>query len=308
MRIYLLIFFLSFSSIVNADDYPESLFIEELNQINSKVIVRLEEIDRGESIEKYALGKTILIYKRTTEDLDYLSSNYKNNVIDPYNKRWKQAIQHRPSTLNAVWSKILSDTQAQYESITDRSLLRDYLIVLAHSPETSCRIYTKSKDKSALTEQHSVFYDICTGKQFDSAGRVLNSTGADHRNSFNLQIPPYKIINQNSVELGLTITKSFDQHEHIKNINYDGLNPQEKLWLAAHNNDLKTIKESIKQGASANKKETRANALDYAILGSNNEIISYLISKGAKSTEATKDMIEIAGRENIHQLITPAKN
>ena len=181
--------------------------------------------------------------------------------------------------------------------------MREYFIVLAYSPETTCRIYTKEKDKSSLKKKHSVFYDICTGAQYDSAGRVLKTDNGDYRNSFNLQIPPYELIDSSHIEFGLNVPKKFDHAEQIAQIDYSGMNPQEKLWLAAHNNDFKMIKESIAQGASPNKKEVLANALDYAIIGSSDEAITYLISKGAKPTTATNDMIEIIGRDSIYKLL-----
>ena len=49
--------------------------------------------------------------------------------------------------------------------------------------------------------------------------------------------------------------------------------------------------------------EIRSNALDYAILGSSNEVITYLLNKGAKPTEATNEMIKTVDRRDIQKLL-----
>jgi len=298
------IFVLLISSLANADNFPESYFGEELKKINQTVTIDLKDIEPGETLEVNALGRVVLIYHRTAEDLRYLSNNYDEAAVDPLNKNWKKALNYRPSTLGSVWSKVLSGTQEAYERKHDRSLLKDYLIVLGHSPFSSCAIYAKPKP----THKHAVFYDICKRTEYDSSGRVLKNTGYSKLDTFNLQIPPYKVIDSTKIELGLKTPSKHDQAEQINKIDYSGLTPQEKLWLAAQNNDFETIKVSLHQGANPNKMQGRGNALDYAITGSSYDVVTYLLARGAKPTTITNDMIEIVGRNEIYQLLELMRN
>ncbi|KZM38900.1 hypothetical protein OA92_02945 [Marinomonas sp. SBI22] len=298
------IFLFLTSSLANADNFPESYFEKELKKINQTVSIDLKDIKPGEILEVNALGRVVLIYRRTAKDLNYLFNNYGGDVVDPLNKNWKKAVNFRPSTLDSVWNKVLSDTQEQYELKQDRSLLRDYMIVLGHSPFSSCAIYTRPKP----THKHAVFYDICKRTEYDASGRVLKNTGYSELDTFNLHIPPYKVIDYTKIELGLKTASKHDQSEQNDKIDYSGLTPQEKLWLAAQNNDFEIIKKSIQQGANPSKIEYRGNALDYAITGSSYEVVTYLLGKGAKQTPVTKDMIEIVGRYEIYQLLKLPKN
>ena len=296
-KIFIILFLTS--SLATADNFPESYFEKELKNINQTVTIDLKDIKPGETLEVNALGRVVLIYRRTSKDLRYLSNDYGEAVVDPLNKNWVKAIDYRPSTLGSVWKKVLSDTQEQYELKHDRSLLKDYMIVLGHSPFSSCAIYVTPKP----THKHAVFYDICKRTEYDSSGRVLRNTGYSELDIFNLHIPPYKLIDSTKIELGLKTPSKHDQTGQINKIDYSGLTPQEKLWLAAQNNDFDTIKKSIQQGANPNKIEYRGNALDYAITGSSYEVVTYLLAKGAKQTAVTKDMIEIVGRDKIYQLL-----
>ena len=107
MKISLLVLCFFVSLFAKADNFPESLFKEDLKKIIDKVIVNLKEINPGGALEIHALGKAILIYRRTPQDIEYLSGDFKNEVVDPYNKAWKAAIRYRPTTIAAVWNKIL---------------------------------------------------------------------------------------------------------------------------------------------------------------------------------------------------------
>ncbi|EAQ66072.1 hypothetical protein MED121_02635 [Marinomonas sp. MED121] len=292
------------TSLVKADNFPESYFEKELKNINQTVTIDLKDIKPGETLEVNALGRSVLIYRRTAKDLRYLSNHYGDDVVDPLNKNWKKAVDYRPSTLDSVWKKVLSDTQEQYELKHDRSLLKDYMIVLGHSPFSSCAIYATPKP----THKHAIFYDVCKRTEYDSSGRVLKNIGYSKSDTFNLHIPPYKVIDSTKIELGLKTPSKHDQAEQIDKIDYSGLTPQETLWLAAHNNDFETIKKSIQQGASPNKMQYRGSALDYAITGSSYEVVTYLLAKGAKPTAVTNDMIEIVGRNDIYKLLESLKN
>ena len=304
MKLKLTIFLLFISTTARADNFPESLFNEHLSQLNNKLVIDLKELDEGGYLEAKALGRHIIIYKRTSQDLESLSSDYKSKILDPGSRNWIESIRYKPSTLNAVWKQVLLETQEKYETTHSRSLLPDYMVVDSSSPETTCSVF-KSKDSSINSD--FTFHDACSGKLYDAAGRLMNTNIVGNEvpnlNAFNLYIPPYTVLGPHKIEIGLNKTLIFNHPKKIKDIDYSGLTPNQKLWVAAQNNDFINIKKAIAQGASPNEMEIRSNALDYAILGSSNEVITYLLNKGAKPTEATNEMIKTVDRRDIQKLL-----
>lgn len=275
------------------DSYVDSVFSKDIKNITTKVTVNLAGIKPGKTKNIKALGKNIIIYRRTKDDIKYLSHGSHHYTEDPGSKNWKKSILFRQSTLEAVWNKTLLDTQKEYEKISDRSLSREYMIALAHSPDYSCRIIENNR---RTTNSQAVFRDLCHGKLYDSAGRLLKDNNSAHREAFNLHIPPYRMIDATTIELGLSTTSNFNHSEIIKNIDYKGLSTQEKLWLAVNNNDSASIIEAVAQGADTNKLEKKGNAIDYAIINSDYPIIDFLIKQGAEPTEITLQMIELVER------------
>ena len=153
--------------------------------------------------------------------------------------------------------------------------------------------------------KEAVFFHVCHGQMFDSAGREINKNGEFKREGKNLLIPPHMYDAGGALHLG---GANFDGFVRGSIINYEGLTIQDTLWKACRFNDYEMVKKALDDGANPNMLLDRGNSLDSAIIWSSRKIVSLLLDRGAKPTNISKELIETMSRNDISDLIVSTNN
>lgn len=298
----LLIVFLAIlfhASAFSATQFPDNYINELIKQFETKQIISTTDLKPGH-FKKVRYGQfTVYIYKRTSYDIDYLNKYSDSKIFDDDDRRWQEATRlYNRTTLSSIPNYLIRESQKKFTGLPFRSLKNDIFVVIATSPRHGCHV--KYLHPDLRNTKYDIFMNVCHGQRYDSAGREITINGTPAVKGYNLFIPPYTYNQDNHIVLG---GFSVDRKIAHSPINYQGLTPQKKLWMACHNNDYSAALEALQNGANPNLKEENGNALDYAITGSDIRLINLLLQNGAHPTDISREMANIVDRKEVLSLL-----
>ncbi len=149
---------------------------EQVKRTAAPVRVGLGPLKIGQLVTVEWRGKPIWIIRRSQDMLNKLQ-NHDDELRDPYSNVKQQPI---------------------YAQNEFRSIKSDYLVLIGLCTHLGC---SPKLTTSLSNHKGSVgFYCPCHGSRFDLAGRVYKGSPA----SKNLEVPPYRFIQDNLIEIGET--------------------------------------------------------------------------------------------------------
>ena len=276
-----------------AEAYSVSYLAKYIADVQTQSEIDVSEIEPGDKIEQEYFGSPVWIYRRTRADHEYLSKS-KDDVISDQKikaiiKKIKKGAQSTSSLLSA---RMLLLDQPGLEKNPYRSKNNEYSVVIPLG-KMGCALqfeFIRTKIDGA------VFFDPCTGDQYDSSGRFLDqgaktfSLHTGEKISSNpitagLRIPPHRYKSDGTLIIGVADINMLPEISLSKNALYSGLKPTEKLLVATAYNDIEIAQSAIKKGANVNPPgvvpETGSLALLRAVLYSSDDVVELLLSHGA---------------------------
>lgn len=147
------------------------------------VQVNLSHLEPGEQVTVAWRGKPVWIIRRTKDMLTRLDHD-------------------DPSVLRDPDSLVLQ--QPDYAKNKYRSIQADYLVLVGICTHLGCSPKYKPFEKELGPDWPGGFYCPCHGSMFDLAGRVFKNVPAP----INLEVPPYRFINDHTIIIGEDQDKS----------------------------------------------------------------------------------------------------
>jgi len=171
---------------------PEYKRNQEYRAYNTPKTVNITSLESGQLITVAWQGLPIGIYRRTPEEIDFLTTNEKLS-IDP-----RSRFQNEPPDW---WGKASIDLKAKYLATTIRSQNPEYFVFTQVSPVFGCMLEYLPPNHA---EKYSLpiswpggFVDPCTKVKFDLAGKVFIYQGF----TSNLLVPPHEINGNKTITL-----------------------------------------------------------------------------------------------------------
>lgn len=303
----LVIVSVTWSPVLTADDYPEGYIARQLKSVITPIEVNISRLKPGQLMAIQYVDMPVWIYRRTTNDIEYLSKDDSSTLADPKSVNLISSIEAAyGSSASYVWGRLLLVDQPVIEKKPYRSLKEEIFVVGGWSPHSGCVLTYQSPNNRK--SPNAAFYDPCTGAIFDVAGRIakgiLKVNGVGNPASYNLYIPPYRFKNDTALLVGLSEAKKLPEIHVSKEHRYLGKTPTEKLLAACSYNDLDTVKLALKEGANARYYAVgKGSPLDAAIIGSSMKVVELLIANGAKPTPNSLNAANAVGRSEVVKLI-----
>lgn len=299
----------SWSSQLLADNYPTGRINAQLENARQPVEVDLADLKPGEHREALYLGRPVWIYRRTSEDLQYLESRKQDHLANPESTELIYVIEDQySSSLGEPWARILMASQLQFEQEMYRSENKEYLVVMANSP-LGCTI--KQVAVAQRPQPAVPFLEVCAGTWFDVAGRLLKSNWvppaarAKALAGANLLIPPHYFMSPTQLVIGLKPSQTIPQIDlaAIRATVYARLNPAKRLAYAAIFNDIGEVRRQL-QAMDQNPAATvGSDVLDSAIYGGSMELIELLIKHGARPTDNSREIAKFQERPEVISIL-----
>lgn len=305
-NILLFITFLSFFMCAPAfsdSSYTETYIKNSIDKFEKSIVVPVKNIKPGKTITVKYGDFVVYVYRRTPQDIISLKKTSSLNMIKEDQRRWKNAERiWQQNTLSNIRNYVIRESQKKVSELPFRSLKEEIFVVIGEGLKVG--FHVKFLPPEVRNSQFEIFMNVVYGQRYDSAGRQITDTGITIDNGENLLIPPHSYNKDGDIVLGGI---KINRDAAITKPNYKGLSAQQKLWLACKNNDYSSVVEALSKSANPNLKEDKGNALDYAITGSDIRIIKLLINAGAKPTSISREMANIAKRDDILLLLDTLK-
>ena len=289
--------------LISEELYPDNEVSKSIDSLRSEKVINLNDIEKGKVLTSEYGGYFVYIYRRTEEDIAYIDNYLEDYDFSVDELRWKSASESwQGSSISGPENYVLKSTQGKYQGLKYRSLNDSYFVVMGMDSQYKCNVkFIDNKLRKFIkAPKKAVFFHVCHGQMFDSAGREINKNGEFKREGKNLLIPPHMYDAGEELHLG---GADFDGFIRNSKIDYEGLSSQDALWKACRFNDYEMVKEALDEGANPNMLLDRGNSLDSAIIWSSRQIVSLLLEKGAKPTAISKELIETMSRNDISDLI-----
>ena len=292
---------------LHSDDFPSDYIENQIQAAREVINVNTELLESGQLLKINYVGRPIFIYRRTDGEISYLDNKNKFNLADPASKNLYASIKYSyQSSSSYVWTRLLLTDQPEIEEFPYRSFEKELFVVAGWGPQSGCELLFNLPDIKDKLD--TTFFDPCVGASYDTSGRVLEGKlkNGSHGYSaiYNLYIPPHKIMSGNLVKIGVPEHVDIPELPESFKKSYKGLNPTERLMLAAQFNDIAEVESALSDGADANFYEFgKGSPFDAAIVGGSMKIIELLISNGAKPNHNSLNVANFVGRSNVESLI-----
>lgn len=303
------------SSVSFASDYRVGVLKWQIDNAQLQVEANIAELAPGDKLEVDYSGTPIWVYRRTSEEVDFISENYSgadNDVVDAVIKRIEGSANSTSSLLIA--RKQLLD-QPELEKNPYRSKHEEYF-VFESTGRYGCKV--QMEIPSYLQKANGAkFFDPCTGDLYDLAGRFID-TGAvvvfqgsgrtitpEPQVFPRLRIPPHQYKSDRNLSIGVSDIDALPEILFSEEELYFGLTPTETLLQATALNDLSRAHGAVKAGADVNSPGVASDStgslpLFRATLYSSVDMVEFLMAHGAVPG---KDEIYWAKKLNRHDVI-----
>ena len=301
--------FLVFFAVVadaRADDYPQGLIREQLEQATRRIELDLTRLQPGDLETREYVGRPVYVYRRTKAERAPLAKGGQG-VADPRGANMPGSLRAAyGSSASLVWARLLLVDQPTLEKRRTRSYRDEYLVVGGWSPRSGCRL----DFHPAQRRQHRnvVFTDSCLGGSFDASGRALLQTSRDAAaqpaGAFNLYIPPHRFEARDRLVIGVAegarVPELGFSHARL----YRANDPTHNLIVAARYGDAAMIETALADSADVNSfRQAEGSPLDAAIIGSSVDTVKLLIEHGARPTARSIRSAEFVGRKEVWELL-----
>ena len=290
-----------------ADDFPQGLIREQLEQASRLLVVNLGRSHPGELKAVEYVGRPVYVYRRTKGDQANLSKRPNNELADPAGANMASSMHAAyGSSASLVWAQLLLVDQPVLEKRRTRSYRREYLVIAGWGPQSGCRLDIHAP--GGKLPDNAVFTDSCLGTSYDAAGRALRhrSKGkmAQDTVAYNLYIPPHHFDSRDQLVIGLRPDARVPELGFAYTNLYRDSDPTHNLIIAARYNDLPSVESALAQGAEINAfRRSEGSPLDAAIIGSPIETVKMLIERGARPTSRSIRSAEFVGRKEVWELL-----
>lgn len=224
-------------------------------------------------------GHGVLVYHRTTKDIEYLKKRL-DDLADPYGRDLNNALRISARSWGNSFASLVKPFNEQLVRNPLRSISDDFLVVSVASGYSGCTVvFVSDKDKRFGPSWRGGFHDPCKDVLFDLSGRVLK--GHKQSANLNLLIIPHRFQPPSSLAIGVggNTAPRFDFRPHI---NYTALTPAARLLAGAEFGELDQVKTAVAAGASVNSKNKDGfTALLMALLEESYPVSRWLLENGA---------------------------
>ena len=141
------------------------------------VQVDLSKMEPGEQRTVEWRGKPVWVIRRSKAMIQHLKNENESLLRDPSS---------------------LVNQQPEYARNTHRSINPEYLVLVGVCTHLGCSPKYKPHLGELGPDWKGGFFCPCHGSSFDLAGRVFKGVPAP----INLEVPPYRFINQNTIVIG----------------------------------------------------------------------------------------------------------
>lgn len=286
-----------------ADDYPQGLVREQLEQAGRGVEADVGKLKPGELLEVEYVGRPVLVYRRTSAEQRYLRRPADPSLADPSGENMQASIEAVfASSASLVWTRLLLVDQPALEAAPTRSKHDEFLVITGWSPATGCRLRLAPPAKRA--NRLAAFADSCGKAAFDAAGRSLRREGAPAAARYNLYIPPHRFAAPGRLVVGLEPGAAVPElgFSHAKRYRDD--DATHNLIIAARYDDAAMVEAALSKGANVNAfRSEDGGPLDAAIIGSRMETVKLLIERGARPTGRSMRAAEFIGRREVWEML-----
>lgn len=285
-----------------ADDYPQGLIREQLEQATASVQVDLSSLQPGELRSVEYVGRPVYVYRRTKADRTSLAKPTKAGLVDPSSARLQESVRAAyASSASLVWARLLLVDQPALEKRRSRSYRDAYLVVAGWSPRSGCRLDLRAPEQRS--GKQGVFTDSCLGTGFDAAGRALQD-GEKAAAEYNLYVPPHRFDSAQKLIIGLAPGARLPELEFSHATLYREADPTHNLIIAARYGDGAMLESALAKGADVNAfRADEGSPLDAAIIGSPIGAVKLLIERGARPTGRSLRAAEHIGRREVWELL-----
>ena len=257
---------------------------------NSKDIeVDIKRIRPGHLLQLDWNGHGVMIYRRTTEDIRYLKTNFQA-LADPYGNELKSALEIAARAHGNAFASLLKPFNESLLLNPLRSANDEFFVASLVSNYIGCAVlFVPAHDKKFGKNWHGGFYDPCREVKYDLSGRVLK--GHAQGTNLNLLVIPHTFRAPDKLTVGVsnianTQVQAIDFRPFIP---YSELPPTRRLVLASEFGELKQIELAIQLGADINAYDDRGvTALFMALAQDNFEATEWLLAHGANPNLETR--------------------
>lgn len=308
-----------YNSVSVAEDLPIDFYPEQIAKKQTTIEIDVSEIEPGEIAEAEYGGAPVWVYRRTMEDLDRFLEDgdvgLSDEQIDFVLNNIRKKVRATTSLLNARLQLL---DRAELEQSPYRSKNNNYF-VFTPLGRLGCALQTEMPVPGQLVLDGAVFFDPCSGYQYDSAGRYLSrrakqylpSNGAIIRSEFSisrrLETPPHRYTSDGILVVGVEDIHKLPEIPVSREELYRGLTPTETLLVATAFNDFPAAESALGDGAdinlAGNFAETGSLALLRAVLYSSIELVDLLVSEGAVAKSDVFEWAERLGRTDVKELL-----
>jgi ubiquinol-cytochrome c reductase iron-sulfur subunit len=289
-----------------ADDYPQGLVREQLEQASRRLEVDLSRLGAGELLTVEYVGRPVYVYRRTEADRAYLAKRTRAHLADPSGANMLASVHAAyGSSASLVWARLLLVDQPALEKRRARSYRDEYLVVAGWDPRSGCRL--EFNPAARRTQKDVVFTDSCLKEQFDAAGRSVRNGSkgaAEAAPAYNLYIPPHRYESRSKLVIGLRPGAILPELGFSHASLYRDADPAYNLIIAARYDDLGKLESALSEGADINSfRAEEGSPLDAAIIGSRIDTVKLLIDRGARPTGRSMRAAEFIGRKEVWEML-----
>ncbi len=296
-----------YSSRTFAADFPEGYVARLLSTARHEVVVDPTKIEQGKHVMVKFLDRAVYVYRRTDAEITRLRSIDSKSLVDADDSNIRAAIRAEYlSSISVVWARLRQFAKPIAQAKPYRSLDPRYLVIADWSPESGCALSVLHEGEKPKEDVR--FHDPCTNARFDAAGRIfvgkLRTPNGERSARFNIAIPPYEILEDGQISLGVSGDREIPEVSLTPSEMYPDSRPTKILIAAAAHNDIDMARKALSDGASVNYFAIGEGCpINAAVIGGSLELVRMLVAHGAKPTDQTIPIAESLGRNDLIQYL-----
>jgi hypothetical protein len=305
-----------------ASGYTVNVLPRQIAYYQDVVEVDISELMPGDNIEVNHSGSPVWIYRRTQDELDFISKNYTGINDENLNEIVSRIKRGVYSTTSYLSARLKLVDQPELEKSPYRSKKHEYF-VFKPTGRLGCML-TQTLPIDVINVPGAWLYDPCFSQTYDLTGQFLNQQGtlynkdtgeliAPEREVFpRTGIPPHRYTSDKTLIIGVsdisqTPDISIDEEEL-----FAGLTPTEVVRKASAFNDIERVQDAIDKGADVTGSGNMipnpnvSLALRRAVFFGSAELVELILSNGAVPHEIELDWAKRMRLDRIGELLEAA--
>ena len=318
IKYLLTLLFLCLSSACSSE-YKIDVPSWQIAKVQGVVEVDISKLKPGEKLEVDYKGAPVWVYRRTQEELDYISKNYTGASDEQVKSIINRIKQGANSTTGYLSARLQLIDQPTLEKNPFRSKDKEFF-VFEPLGRFGCML-TEQIQSNVENVKDAWLFDPCFGQTYDLNARFLSQRGAifnrntgepiavDHKALPRTNIPPHRYTTDRTLVIGVEDIAEAPEISLSVNKIYFGLKPIDALFEATSFNDIERARAAIEEGADVttpgggNPIPEVSLALLRAVYYSSTEMIELLLSNGAIPHEEHVFAATIVKRHDVKNLL-----